>query len=133
MLSFSLDETLGDYYYFNFETGETQWNHPLDRIFREKVIQARLAVADTSVTLRQNSNQALLAEKSEPHAYEIEQTENKTCTDITNTNDESLISDTDKKEDQEMSLTPNKLVSIWKCNLRKVISNLVLNMSTNNL
>ena len=107
-----MDETLGDYYYFNFETGETQWNHPLDKIFREKVIQARLAVADKSVTLQHNSNQALLAEKLEPHAYEIEQTENKTCTDITNTNDESLISDTDKKEDQEMSLTPNKLVSI---------------------
>ena len=107
-----MDETLGDYYYFNFETGETQWNHPLDKIFREKVIQARLAVADTSVTLQQNSNQAIFDEKLEPHAYEIEQTENKTCTDITNTNDESLISDTDKKEDQEMSLTPNKLVSI---------------------
>ena len=112
MLSFSLDETLGDYYYFNFETGETQWNHPLDKIFREKVVQARLAVADKGVTLQYNSNKELLAEKVEPHAYEIEKTENKTDTDISNTNDESLTCDSGKKEDQEMSLTPNKLVCI---------------------
>ena len=107
-----MDETLGDYYYFNFETGETQWNHPLDKIFREKVIQARLAVANKGFTLQHNSNQELLAEKVEPHAYEIEKTENKTDTDISNTNDESLTCDSGKKEDQEMSLTPNKLVCI---------------------
>ena len=112
MLSFSLDETLGDYYYFNFETGETQWNHPLDKIFREKVVQARLAVADKGVTLQYNSNQELLAEKVESHAHEIEKTENKTDTDISNTNDESLTCDSGKKEDQEMSLTPNILVCI---------------------
>ena len=115
MLSFSLDETLGDYYYFNFETGETQWNHPLDKIFREKVVQARLAVADKGVTLQYNSNKELLAEKVEPHAYEIEKTENKTDTDISNTNDESLTCDSGKKEDQEMSLTPNKLVCVYRC------------------
>ena len=32
---------MGDYYYFNFETGETQWSHPLDKIYCEKVIKAR--------------------------------------------------------------------------------------------
>ena len=107
-----MDETLGDYYYFNFETGETQWNHPLDRIFREKVIQARLAVADKSATLQHKSDQALLTKKIEPQTHEIEQTENKTYTDISSTNDESLTCDSDKKEDQEMSLTPNKLVCV---------------------
>ena len=112
MLSFSLDETLGDYYYFNFETGETQWNHPLDKIFCEKVIQARQVVANKCVTLQHNSNQALLAEKVETHAYEIEETENKIYTDISNTNDESLTCDSVKKEGHEMSLTPNKLVCI---------------------
>ena len=112
MLSFSLDETLGDYYYFNFETGETQWNHPLDKIFCEKVIQARKVIADKCVTLQHNSNQALLAEKVEAHAYEIEEAENKPYTDIGNTNDESLTCDSDKKEGHEMSLTPNKLVCI---------------------
>ena len=41
IIQYSLDETLGDYYYFNFETGETQWSHPLDKIYCQRVIDAR--------------------------------------------------------------------------------------------
>ena len=37
----SLDDTIGDYYYFNVNTGETQWAHPLDEIYKQKVIVAR--------------------------------------------------------------------------------------------
>jgi hypothetical protein len=37
VVSCSWDETIGDYYYFNVECGETQWNHPLDQIYRQKV------------------------------------------------------------------------------------------------
>ena len=59
---------------------------------------------------KKSKRQRLLAENLELHAYEIEQTESKTYTDVSNTNDETLTCDTDKKEDHEMSLTPNKLV-----------------------
>ena len=37
----SWDETIGDYYYFNSDTGETQWAHPLDEIYKQKVTLAR--------------------------------------------------------------------------------------------
>ena len=37
----SLDDTIGDYYYFNINSGETQWAHPLDEIYKQKVILAR--------------------------------------------------------------------------------------------
>ena len=37
----SLDETIGDYYYFNVNSGETQWAHPLDEIYKQKVTLAR--------------------------------------------------------------------------------------------
>ena len=36
-----MDDTIGDYYYFNVNSGETQWAHPLDEIYRQKVIVAR--------------------------------------------------------------------------------------------
>ena len=29
-------------YYFNFETGESMWDHPCDELFREKVDEARI-------------------------------------------------------------------------------------------
>ncbi|XP_059087938.1 centrosomal protein of 164 kDa-like isoform X2 [Tigriopus californicus] len=35
------DETKDDFYYFNFESGHSQWEHPLDAIFLEKVTEAR--------------------------------------------------------------------------------------------
>ena len=47
---YSLDETLGDYYYFNFETGETQWNHPLDKVYCEKIIEARKTLPKYELT-----------------------------------------------------------------------------------
>ena len=37
----SWDETINDFYYFNVETGETQWCHPLDDLYRQKVVLAR--------------------------------------------------------------------------------------------
>ena len=37
----SWDETIGDYYYFNSDTGSTQWAHPLDEIYKQKVTLAR--------------------------------------------------------------------------------------------
>ena len=37
----SWDETIGDYYYFNSDTGDTQWAHPLDQIYKQKVSIAR--------------------------------------------------------------------------------------------
>ena len=41
LLFSSWDETINDFYYFNVETGETQWCHPLDDIYRQKVVLAR--------------------------------------------------------------------------------------------
>lgn len=38
---FSWDETKQDFYYFNFESGQSQWEHPLDAIFLERVAEAR--------------------------------------------------------------------------------------------
>ena len=37
----SWDETIGDYYYFNSDSGQTQWAHPLDEIYKQKVTLAR--------------------------------------------------------------------------------------------
>ena len=33
----SVDSESGEFYYFNFATGETQWEHPLDELYRLKV------------------------------------------------------------------------------------------------
>ena len=33
----SVDSESGEFYYFNFATGETQWEHPLDEVYRQKV------------------------------------------------------------------------------------------------
>lgn len=38
---FSWSECHGDYYYFNFQTGDSQWEHPLDEIYRQKVTLGR--------------------------------------------------------------------------------------------
>ena len=40
----SFDETLDAWYYFNFTNGSTQWQHPLDSFFKERVKAARLEV-----------------------------------------------------------------------------------------
>ena len=41
MLACSWSEVHGDYYYFNFHTGASQWDHPLDEVYRQKVTFAR--------------------------------------------------------------------------------------------
>ena len=40
----SYDETLAAWFYYDLSTGETQWDHPLDSVFREKVLTARAAL-----------------------------------------------------------------------------------------
>jgi hypothetical protein len=37
----SFEEEVGAWYYFNFKTGETQWTHPLDTVFQERVAAER--------------------------------------------------------------------------------------------
>ena len=37
LLYHSVDSESGEFYYFNFATGETQWEHPLDEVYRQKV------------------------------------------------------------------------------------------------
>ena len=32
------------WFYYDLSTGETQWDHPLDSVFREKVISARASL-----------------------------------------------------------------------------------------
>jgi len=39
-----MGETLDAWYYFNFTNGATQWQHPLDSFFRERVEAARFQV-----------------------------------------------------------------------------------------
>ena len=107
---FSLDETLGDYYYFNIETGETQWDHPLDKIFREKVIQARLTYPNEGFSFEDKSIPDISTENIKTIGCKGDAIETNADTDNTQSNDKSLICDTTKKDDQEMSLTPKKLV-----------------------
>ena len=107
-----MDETLGDYYYFNFETGETQWNHPLDKIFREKVIEARLVHSNEGGSLQGKNNLGTQPINSKSTTFEGERTENIDNTDISHRNEENLISNSNQEDDKEMSLTPKKLVSI---------------------
>ena len=37
----SYEETLSQWFYFNTSAGTTQWNHPLDDIYKDKVEEAR--------------------------------------------------------------------------------------------
>ena len=56
---FSLDDTIGDYYYFNVENGETQWAHPLDEIYRQKVKLARESKDVTSSTTDEDTKDSM--------------------------------------------------------------------------
>ena len=40
----SYDETLEAWFYYDLSTGDTQWDHPLDCVFREKVVTARASL-----------------------------------------------------------------------------------------
>ena len=51
----SWDETIGDYYYFNSDTGDTQWAHPLDEIYKQKVTLAREQFTNNSEAKNQNN------------------------------------------------------------------------------
>ena len=46
---FSFDETLASWFYYDFTNGETQWNHPLDEIYKEKVVKAREEIVQQKV------------------------------------------------------------------------------------
>ena len=50
----SWDETIGDYYYFNSDTGDTQWAHPLDEIYKQKVTLAREQFNNTEAKNQNN-------------------------------------------------------------------------------
>ena len=50
----SWDETIGDYYYFNSDTGSTQWAHPLDEIYKQKVTLAREQFNNTEAKNQNN-------------------------------------------------------------------------------
>jgi hypothetical protein len=40
---------LDDYYYFNFATGASQWEHPLDDLYRNRVLEERESRTDFQV------------------------------------------------------------------------------------
>ncbi|XP_037073385.1 centrosomal protein of 164 kDa-like [Pollicipes pollicipes] len=42
------EEQQGLLYYFNFRSGETRWEHPLDAIYRDKVVLARKQLSSTA-------------------------------------------------------------------------------------
>ena len=37
----SYDETLTAWFYYNTDCGDTQWDHPLDQVYRARVEEAR--------------------------------------------------------------------------------------------
>ena len=108
-----MDEALGDYYYFNFETGETQWSHPLDDIYREKVIQTRKSFSSKESILKEalKCNEKLI--KVENNENLKEGLEN-TIVNVNVNNQQSCREqeiESNKQEKSEMMSTPKKLVS----------------------
>ena len=49
LLYHSVDSVSGEFYYFNFATGETQWEHPLDEVYRQKVRLTDISVVIISL------------------------------------------------------------------------------------
>ena len=47
----SYDEELGSWYYFNFKSGESRWEHPLDDIYRNLVRKVRSETISSAGTL----------------------------------------------------------------------------------
>ena len=56
MFIFSYDETLAAWFYYDFSNGETQWNHPLDEFYKQKVIEARADVCSKEAVDVRNSD-----------------------------------------------------------------------------
>ena len=54
-LYISYDETLASWFYYDFTNGDTQWNHPLDEIFKEKVVKAREEIVKQTANLANDS------------------------------------------------------------------------------
>ena len=112
-MNFSLDEALGDYYYFNFETGETQWSHPLDDIYREKVIQTRksfFSKESISKEAQKRNEKLIKVENNENLKEGLENTNiNVNVNNRQNFREQEIESN--KQENSEMMSTPKKLVS----------------------
>ena len=108
-----MDEALGDYYYFNFETGETQWSHPLDDIYREKVIQTRKSFSSKESILKEalKGNEKLTKVENNENLKEgLESTDvNVNVNNRQNCREQEIESN--KQENSEMMSTPKKLVS----------------------
>ena len=72
----SFDETLDAWYYFNFKNGATQWHHPLDSVYKERVEAARKEGA--KVPEGNFSETEVPTEFSEDkHGVEVERTDDK--------------------------------------------------------
>ena len=119
-LFFSLDETLGDYYYFNFETGETQWSHPLDKIYCEKVIEIRTNCSKQEDISNDKIKQIRKQENFDDKPSFVDKTEKNLKSDQIyegldsgdNPNCQTPLSCiTKEQQEPEMNLTPKKLVS----------------------
>ena len=119
-LFFSLDETLGDYYYFNFETGETQWSHPLDKIYCEKVIEIRTNSSKQEDISNEKIKQIRKQKNFDDKPSLAEETKNCSNSDQIhveldrgdNPSDQKEISCVTKEQQEpQMNLTPKKLVS----------------------
>ena len=119
-----MDEALGDYYYFNFETGETQWSHPLDDIYREKVIQTRKSFSSKESILKEalkNNEKLIKVENDENLKEGLENT----IVNVNVNNQQSCREqeiESNKQENSEMMSTPKKLVSSEKSRSSGIIS-----------
>ena len=107
---------MGDYYYFNFETGETQWSHPLDKIYCEKVIEARTNCSKEDDVSGDQIEKTIKTKDIDDKSSIVNRTES-------NSNSKELYEErnpfdhkdfnctTEERQEQEMNLTPKKLVS----------------------
>ena len=53
----SYDETLAAWFYYDISTGETQWDHPLDDLYREKVEAARSSLQKSNNSETEQTNE----------------------------------------------------------------------------
>ena len=111
-LLFSYDETLASWFYYDFTNGETQWNHPLDDIFKEKVIKAREQIAQQTI----DPSNASETEQSLDLPKDIEKKQSINQNQITNIKDTSEDLKLKKKlllevdENTEISVDTNEIL-----------------------